>query len=107
MLRSYSYANVILTSENFDETYASAIKFCKENNKGLYILFADDEVIAGQGTIALSFRLNFRCEFVQFGGGGLISEYFYCCKNYKSNIKITGVIYKWCKRVWKKSLFWN
>src|SRR5690606_7687095 len=51
-VKSYG-ANVVLTGENFDEAYASAIKFAKDNNKEFVHPFADDEVIAGQGTIAL------------------------------------------------------
>ena len=51
-VKSYS-ANVVLTGENFDEAYLSAIKFAKDNNKEFVHPFADDEVIAGQGTIAL------------------------------------------------------
>ncbi len=46
-VKSYG-ANVVLTGENFDEAYASAIKFAKDNNKEFVHPFANDEVIAGQ-----------------------------------------------------------
>src|SRR5574344_505824 len=47
-VKSYG-ANVVLTVENFDEAYASAVKFAKENNKEFVHPFADDEVIAEIG----------------------------------------------------------
>ena len=93
-VRSYG-ANVVLTGENFDEAYASAVKFAKENNKEFVHPFADDEVIAGQGTIALEVldSINdIEQLIVPIGGGGLISGIAIAAKSINPNIKITGVV---------------
>ena len=93
-VKSYG-ANVVLTGENFDEAYASAIKFAKDNNKEFVHPFADDEVIAGQGTIALEILEsieNIDQIIVPIGGGGLISGIAIAAKSINPNIKITGVV---------------
>lgn len=93
-VKSYG-ANVVLTGENFDEAYASAIKFVKDNNKEFVHPFADDEVIAGQGTIALEILEsieNIDQIIVPVGGGGLISGIAIAAKSINPNIKITGVV---------------
>ncbi|HJE03097.1 MAG TPA: threonine ammonia-lyase [Aliarcobacter thereius] len=93
-VRSYG-ANVVLTGENFDEAYASAIKFAKEKNKEFVHPFADDEVIAGQGTIALEVLENIEDTdeiVVPIGGGGLIAGIAIAAKSINPNIKITGVV---------------
>ncbi len=51
-VKSYG-ANVVLVGENFDEAYATATKSALDNDKEFIHPFADDAVIAGQGTIAL------------------------------------------------------
>ncbi|OCL87434.1 threonine ammonia-lyase [Arcobacter porcinus] len=93
-VRSYG-ANVVLTGENFDEAYASAIKFAKEKSKEFVHPFADDEVIAGQGTIALEILENIEDIdeiVVPIGGGGLIAGVAIAAKSINPNIKITGVV---------------
>lgn len=93
-VKSYG-ANVVLTGENFDEAYASAIKFAKDNNKEFVHPFADDEVIAGQGTIALEILEsieNIDQIIVPIGGGGLVSGIAIAAKSINPNIKITGVV---------------
>ena len=93
-VKSYG-ANVVLTGENFDEAYASAIKFAKDNNKEFVHPFADDEVIAGQGTIALEILEKIEDIdqiIVPIGGGGLISGIAIAAKTINPNIKITGVV---------------
>ncbi len=93
-VKSYG-ANVVLTGENFDEAYASAIKFAKDNNKEFVHPFADDEVIAGQGTIALEILEKIEDIdqiIVPIGGGGLISGIAIAAKSINPNIKITGVV---------------
>ncbi|MDX4059432.1 threonine ammonia-lyase [Aliarcobacter skirrowii] len=93
-VKSYG-ANVVLTGENFDEAYASAIKFAKDNNKEFIHPFADDEVIAGQGTIALEILEsieNIDQIIVPIGGGGLISGIAIAAKSINPNIKITGIV---------------
>lgn len=93
-VKSYG-ANVVLAGENFDEAYAKAIKFAKEQNKEFVHPFADDEVIAGQGTIALEILENIPNIdeiIVPIGGGGLISGIAIAAKSINPNIKITGVV---------------
>ncbi|MFV7790989.1 threonine ammonia-lyase [Aliarcobacter lanthieri] len=93
-VKSYG-ANVVLTGENFDEAYASAIKFAKENNKEFVHPFADDEVIAGQGTIALEVLEqipDLDHLIVPIGGGGLIAGIAIAAKSINPDIKITGVV---------------
>ncbi|OCL81719.1 L-threonine dehydratase catabolic TdcB [Arcobacter porcinus] len=93
-VRSYG-ANVVLTGENFDEAYASAIQFAKEKSKEFVHPFADDEVIAGQGTIALEILENIEDIdeiVVPIGGGGLIAGIAIAAKSINPNIKITGVV---------------
>lgn len=93
-VKSYG-ANVVLTGENFDEAYKAAMKFCKENNKEFIHPFADDDVIAGQGTIALELlesNPDLKQIVVPIGGGGLISGIAIAAKSINPDIKIIGVV---------------
>lgn len=88
-------ANVVLTGENFDEAYAAAKKFTEENNKEFIHPFADDDVIAGQGTIALEIlekNPDIKQIVVPIGGGGLISGIAIAAKAINPDIKIIGVV---------------
>ena len=88
-------AEVILIGQNFDEAYEAATKFASENNKEFIHPFADDEVIAGQGTIALEILdkiEDMEHIIVPIGGGGLISGIAIAAKELNPNIKITGVV---------------
>ncbi|RXJ57675.1 threonine ammonia-lyase [Candidatus Marinarcus aquaticus] len=88
-------ANVVLKGENYDEAYAAAMSYTKENNKVFVHPFADNDVIAGQGTIALDI-LNEMNDFdvlvVPIGGGGLISGTAIAAKAMNPKIKIVGVV---------------
>jgi len=69
-------ANVILQGNNYDEAYAYAVKYAEENKHIFVHPFTDDEVIAGQGTIALEMfdaMDVIDALIVPVGGGGLIS----------------------------------
>jgi len=93
-VKSYG-ANVVLVGENFDEAYATATKFAEENDKEFIHPFADDHVIAGQGTIALEILEkieDIEHLIVPIGGGGLISGIAIAAKELNPNIKITGVV---------------
>ncbi|MCT7549757.1 threonine ammonia-lyase [Aliarcobacter butzleri] len=93
-VKSYG-ANVVLIGENFDEAYANATKFAKENNKEFIHPFADNAVIAGQGTIALEILEKLEDVeqiIVPIGGGGLIAGVAIAAKSINPNIKITGVV---------------
>lgn len=93
-VKSYG-ANVVLHGENFDEAYVAAKEFSKENDIEFIHPFADDEVIAGQGSIGLEIldQLDDLDEIiVPIGGGGLIAGIAIAAKAVKPSIKITGVV---------------
>lgn len=88
-------AEAILKGNNYDESYAYALEYAKENNLCFIHPFADDEVIAGQGTIALEMiesQNNLNTIVVPIGGGGLISGIGAVYKQMIPNIKIVGVV---------------
>ena len=93
-VKSYG-ANVILHGVNYDEAYAYAIEYAKQHNKSFVHPFADDDVIAGQGTIAIDILdqiPNLDMIVVPIGGGGLISGIASGAKAINPNIKIIGVV---------------
>ena len=87
-------AEVILSGTNYDEAYQFAIEFAKENGFTFIHPFEDEEVIAGQGTIALE-MLDACSELdaivVPVGGGGLISGIASAIKQINPGIKVIGV----------------
>jgi len=88
-------ANVVLHGENFDEAYEAATAFGNENGKEFIHPFADDEVITGQGSIAIEVldQIHDLDEIVvPIGGGGLIAGIAIAAKAIKPSIKITGVV---------------
>lgn len=93
-VKSYG-AEVVLKGSNYDESYALATAYAKENNKVFIHPFADDYVIAGQGTIAIEIleEINdFDTLVVPIGGGGLISGVAIAAKAMNPDIKIIGVV---------------
>jgi len=91
-------ANVILYGNNYDEAYGYALKLAKEKNLEFIHPFLDDEVIAGQGTIALEMLTDLKNNnididiiLVPIGGGGLISGIATTIKKNNPNIKVIGV----------------
>jgi len=88
-------ANVILKGSNYDEAYEYALSFAKENNLIFIHPFADDKVIAGQGTVAL--EILEECESLDYvvvpiGGGGLISGIGSAIKQLSPKTKVIGVV---------------
>ena len=93
-VKSYG-ANVVLTGENFDEAYEASMKFANEHKKEFIHPFADDEVIAGQGTISLEVLKeipDLKQIIVPIGGGGLISGIAITAKAINPHIKVIGVV---------------
>jgi len=88
-------AEVILRGENYDEAYAFAIKKAEEEGLTFIHPFADDKVIAGQGTVALE-MLDACAELdyvvVSIGGGGLIAGVASAIKQINPAIKVIGVV---------------
>jgi len=93
-VKSYG-ADVILHGANYDEAYAYAIEYSQKHNKEFIHPFADDEVICGQGTIALEIleqSSDLDMLIIPIGGGGLISGISTAVKEINPNIKIIGVV---------------
>ena len=87
-------SEVILKGNNFDEAYAYALEYAKDNNMSFIHPFDDELVQAGQGTIALEMLdevSNLDYMVVPVGGGGLISGVASCAKQINPDIKIIGV----------------
>ncbi len=88
-------ANVILKGGNYDEAYEYALKYADENNLTFIHPFADDKVIAGQGSIALEILED--CDSLDYivvpiGGGGLISGIGSAIKQLSPKTKVIGVV---------------
>ena len=93
-VRSYG-AEVILHGANYDEAYKYAIDYAKEQKRTFIHPFADDDVIAGQGTIALEILEeldNIDMIIVPIGGGGLVAGISSVIKALKPEIRIIGVV---------------
>ena len=88
-------ANVILKGANYDEAYAYALEYAKQNSLTFIHPFADDEVIAGQGTVGLEILEeieNLDIVIVPIGGGGLISGIGSVIKQLSPDTKVIGVV---------------
>ena len=88
-------ANVILYGASYDDAYEYALKFAKKYNKTFVHPYADDTVIAGQGTLALEILEqlnNIDMIIIPIGGGGLITGMATVIKELKPDIKIVGVV---------------
>ncbi len=93
-------ATVKLMGANYDEAYSHAIAYAKENSLEFVHPFADEDVIAGQGTVALEVCEQIKgfkdiktldAIIVPVGGGGLISGIAIAAKAINPDIKIIGV----------------
>ncbi len=87
-------AKVILHGSNYDEAYAYAVTFGKENNYNFVHPFTDDEVIAGQGTVTLEMfeeEPDLDVLVIPVGGGGLISGMSVAAKSIRPEVKVIGV----------------
>jgi len=87
-------ASVILHGGNYDEAYAYAVTFGEENNYTFVHPFTDEEVMAGQATVALEMFEEvpaLDALVVPVGGGGLISGMAVAAKALHPNCKVLGV----------------
>ena len=87
-------AQVCLVEGCYDNAYQKALEIKEQEGYTFVHPFDDEDVIAGQGTIALEI-LNDLDDIdaivVPIGGGGLISGIAYAVKQIRPNIKIYGV----------------
>jgi len=87
-------AEVILAGSNYDEAYAYAKEYGEKNHLTFVHPFEDEEVMAGQGTVAL--EILDKCNeldavLIPVGGGGLIAGMASAIKAINPNIKVIGV----------------
>ncbi len=87
-------AKVVLIGQNIDDAINAASEFQEKEGGHLIHAYANDRVIAGQGTIGLEL-LNqidsLGAVIVPIGGGGLISGIACSIKEQRPDIKIIGV----------------
>lgn len=87
-------AEVVLAGEVYDDSYNAACQLQKEKGYTFVHPFNDEDVIEGQGTIALEILEELPDTdiiLVPVGGGGLISGIACAAKLMKPTIKIIGV----------------
>ena len=87
-------AEVVLAGEVYDDSYQAACNLQEEHGYTFVHPFDDDDVIEGQGTIALEILEELEDTdiiLVPVGGGGLISGIACAAKQIKPTVKIIGV----------------
>lgn len=87
-------ANVVLAGDCYDEAYAKAVELQKEKNATFIHPFNDEDVIAGQGTIAYEIfhdLPNVDMIVVPAGGGGLLSGIATYVKAINPRVQVVGV----------------
>jgi len=87
-------AEVILHGTNYDEAYAYAIEYSKEKQQDFVHPFTDDEVMSGQGTVALEMleaQADLDAIIVPVGGGGLIAGMGVAINAINPSVNIIGV----------------
>lgn len=87
-------AKVVLAGNNYDECYQEALRIQEEENATFIHPYDDEDVIAGQGSIAYEIihdLPNVDMIVVPAGGGGLLAGISYYAKAINPRIKIVGV----------------
>lgn len=87
-------AEVVLHGSIYDEAYTKACEITEATGAEFIHPFDDEDVMAGQGTIALEILRDLPgvdMIFVPAGGGGLISGIAACVKQINPRIEIIGV----------------
>ena len=87
-------AQVCLVEGCYDDAYKKALELKDEMGYTFVHPFDDENVIAGQGTIALEILSqldNIDAIIVPVGGGGLISGIAYTAKQIRPSVKVYGV----------------
>lgn len=87
-------ADVVLAGDNYDECYQEALRLQEEKQATFIHPFNDEDVIAGQGTIAYEIchdLPNVDVIVVPAGGGGLLAGISFYAKQINPRIKVIGV----------------
>ena len=87
-------AKVVLHGAIYDEAYAKACEIGEQAGAEFIHPFDDEDVIAGQGTIALEILSDLPfvdMVLVPAGGGGLVSGIAACIKQINPRIQVVGV----------------
>ena len=87
-------ADVCLVAGCYDDAYRKALELKEKEGYTFVHPFDDENVIAGQGTIALEILNdldNIDAIVVPIGGGGLISGIAYTVKQIRPSVKVYGV----------------
>lgn len=87
-------ANVILRGSNYDEAYGYALEYATERSLEFIHPFADNEVMSGQGTVAIEMLeevSDLDGIVVPVGGGGLISGIASAVKSIAPECRVIGI----------------
>lgn len=87
-------AEVRLVGKSFNEAQQASMAFAKAENKTVIHPFDDEDVIAGQGTVAkelLQQHPHTDVVFIPVGGGGLLAGMAVYLKQLQPHIKVIGV----------------
>ena len=90
-----SEVDIQLVGDTYDDAYQAAQAYCASHTSTFVHPFEDDEVVAGQATLALEIIEQSEQPidhiFVPIGGGGLISGVVHVFKTLSPNTKIIGI----------------
>jgi threonine dehydratase len=87
-------AEIVLYGNGYDEAYEHARTLCAERNAVFIHPFDDEDVIAGQGTIALEVLHalpTVDVVLIPAGGGGLLAGMAACIKQVNPRVRVVGV----------------
>lgn len=87
-------AKVVLYGDLYDDAYKKALEIVSERGAVFVHPFDDEDIIAGQGTVALELladKPNLDAVIVPAGGGGLLAGIAFTVKNINPKIKVIGV----------------
>jgi len=87
-------AEVRLVGKSFNEAQLASIEYARDEHKTLVHPFDDEQVIAGQGTVAKELLQQLpqaNVVFIPVGGGGLLAGMAVYLKQLRPDIKIIGV----------------
>ncbi|GHE88804.1 threonine ammonia-lyase, biosynthetic [Thalassotalea profundi] len=87
-------ADVRLVGKSFNEAQSASLAYAEQENKTYIHPFDDEDVIAGQGTVAkelLQQQPNTEVVFIPVGGGGLLAGMAVYLKQLRPEIKVIGV----------------